>query len=273
MSTKYAHGHSSETISAHSQRTAQDFAKFLLPHLTPGRSLLDIGCGPGSITYGLSKLLSPGRVIGVDQSPSVISIANDTFGSKAKNEDLNLSFQVGDIFKLPFEDNTFDIIFAHQVIIHLPADMVKDAFIEMKRVVKLGGLVAIRDAKPDNGGHQIYPFHPLMAKTIDIILARARSTGSGKEAGGTFMGIGKEVGFTKVEREFSLDVYDSEEKRRFWGGQWAKRCQEEAFKEFALRERMLDVGELDGMGRVWEEWVENEDGWATMLEIEHLFWK
>ena len=65
----YLHGHHRTVISAHSARTADDAAAFLLPHLQPGMSVLDFGCGPGTITIGLADAVGEtGSVLGVDVS-------------------------------------------------------------------------------------------------------------------------------------------------------------------------------------------------------------
>ena len=49
----------------HAERTADSHAAFLLPHLRPGMALLDLGCGPGSITVGLAAAVAPGPTTGM----------------------------------------------------------------------------------------------------------------------------------------------------------------------------------------------------------------
>src|SRR5215218_2744965 len=56
-------------------RTVAREAAFLLPHLRPGMRLLDVGCGPGSITLGLAATVAPGEVVGLDLRPEVIAQA------------------------------------------------------------------------------------------------------------------------------------------------------------------------------------------------------
>lgn len=75
-------------------RTAKDFAAYLLPHLKPDFHILDVGCGPGSITHGFSPLVPHGRVVGVDVSPGVVAQA------AAKYQEPNLSFEVADAYEL-----------------------------------------------------------------------------------------------------------------------------------------------------------------------------
>lgn len=55
MSDTYTHGHHGSVLRSHSWRTAENSAAHLLPHLERGQRLLDVGCGPGSITVDLAE--------------------------------------------------------------------------------------------------------------------------------------------------------------------------------------------------------------------------
>ena len=73
---KYTHGHHKSVVSIHNARTVEDSAAFLLPLLQPHFKLLDVGCGPGSITRGFTKYVK--EVVGVDSSEDVISQAQES---------------------------------------------------------------------------------------------------------------------------------------------------------------------------------------------------
>src|SRR5499425_656668 len=113
---KYTHGHAPATLQQHAQRTADEAAAFLLPELRAGMRLLDIGCGPGSITRGLAERLAPGEVVGLDASADVLAIARD---DGAASRLTNLRYQQGSAYALPFPDGSFDVVFAHQLLQHL----------------------------------------------------------------------------------------------------------------------------------------------------------
>ena len=113
-------------------------ADFFLPHLKSGMSLLDCGCGPGTITLGLANAVAPGEVVGIDLEPSMIERAN----ALAKERQVpNVRFQVADIFQLPFPDSSLDAVFTAAVLEHL--DKPVDALQEIRRVLKPGGLVGV----------------------------------------------------------------------------------------------------------------------------------
>jgi ubiquinone/menaquinone biosynthesis C-methylase UbiE len=77
MSDRYTHGHHESVLRSHLWRTPENSASFLLAHLAPGLSLLDVGCGPGNITSGLAERLVGGSVVGIDRSEEVIARARE----------------------------------------------------------------------------------------------------------------------------------------------------------------------------------------------------
>jgi ubiquinone/menaquinone biosynthesis C-methylase UbiE len=71
----YSHGHHPSVTQAHATRTLADSGAYLIPHLRPGMTVLDVGCGPGSITADLARAVAPGTVTGLDRSPDVVAEA------------------------------------------------------------------------------------------------------------------------------------------------------------------------------------------------------
>ena len=71
----YTHGHHESVLRSHRWRTVENSAAYLIPHLRPGLSLLDVGCGPGTITADFAGRLAPGRVCGIDPSADVVAAA------------------------------------------------------------------------------------------------------------------------------------------------------------------------------------------------------
>jgi ubiquinone/menaquinone biosynthesis C-methylase UbiE len=73
----YSHGHHESVLRSHEWRTAANSAGHLLAHLAPGDDLVDIGCGPGTITLDLARRVAPGRVVGVDSASAVVDQATE----------------------------------------------------------------------------------------------------------------------------------------------------------------------------------------------------
>lgn len=278
-SNTYAHGHSAATVAGHSARTAEFCAAHLLPHLSAGASILDVGCGPGSITSTFVPYVSPGgRVVGIDSSKAVIATAQSQFGSTSAGAGAGagaVEFVVGDLFKLPFEDGAFDFVHAHQVVVHLPIDKVSAALREMKRVCKVGGLVTFRDARVDQGGLQVYPHDRLLPLTMSLFCERTYlNSGVTRDSLGMWLRIARdEVGFKTAERRFSLDVFDTPEMTEMWGSQWMSRTAEEGFQEFVRESGLASEEELAEIPEAWRRWRDTEDGWCTLLQVEHFCWK
>jgi len=137
MSDIYTHGHHESVLRSHAWRTAGNSAAYLLGELHPGQRLLDVGCGPGTITLDLARRVAPGQVIGIDAEPDVLRGADELRRRQGID---NVTFEPGDAYGLAYDDDSFDIINLHQVLQHL-TDPVR-AMIELRRVLAPGGVLA-----------------------------------------------------------------------------------------------------------------------------------
>jgi demethylmenaquinone methyltransferase/2-methoxy-6-polyprenyl-1,4-benzoquinol methylase/phosphoethanolamine N-methyltransferase len=109
--------------------------------LQSGERVLDVGCGPGSLTIPAAKKVGrEGAVSGIDASPEMIEVAK----RKARKEGAEIDFRVSPIEALPFEDGTFDVVLSSLMLHHLPDDVKAEGLAEVVRVLKPGGrLIAI----------------------------------------------------------------------------------------------------------------------------------
>ncbi|TVY31452.1 putative methyltransferase, partial [Lachnellula subtilissima] len=151
----YISDHSTAVIRAHSWRTAQNSCVYLIPHLTPTTRILDVGCGPGSITIDLAKIVPQGHVTGIEYTAAPLSGARALAAERGVS---NVHFQEGDIHRLPFEDAVFDVVHAHQVLQHISDPVL--GLREMRRVCKEGGIVAVRES----AYMRMYPLTPGLEK-------------------------------------------------------------------------------------------------------------
>lgn len=111
-------------------------AKLLISELNPQKKdrILDIGCGDGFYLYLLSNL-GDFNLTGIDDNFLSIKAAKKQLNGK------KINFVVGDIFKMPFEQKTFNKIISSEVLEHLPNDV--DGLLTMKKVLKDDGLLFI----------------------------------------------------------------------------------------------------------------------------------
>jgi len=96
----YTHGHHESVLRSHKWRSVDNSAAYLAPHLTSGTSVLDLGCGPGTITADFGRRVAPGRVLGIDASAAVIEEARREAGGGP-----NVEFSVGDLYALEMDDH------------------------------------------------------------------------------------------------------------------------------------------------------------------------
>lgn len=138
MSEQYTHGYASPIVQLFSSRTAEADAAFVLPHLKPGMKLLDCGCGPGSITIGLARVVEPGETTGIDIDTGQVEFARERASQTGVD---NVRFETADVYELPFSDNEFDAVFMYALLEHL--DRPEHALSQAHRVLKPGGIVGV----------------------------------------------------------------------------------------------------------------------------------
>ena len=194
----YTHGHHESVLRSHLSRTAENSAAHLMPHLAPGMALLDVGCGPGTITVDLARRVAPGRVVGIDRSAEVVERAR-SFQLAPPDP---VEFAVGDVYGLDFPDASFDVVHAHQVLQHLTDPIA--ALREMRRVVRREGVVAVRDS--DYASFVWAPLDPLLAGWLEVYRAVARRNRAEPDAGRRLVSWAQAAGFTDVAPSAAADL-------------------------------------------------------------------
>ncbi|BFV57502.1 methyltransferase domain-containing protein [Kitasatospora sp. CMC57] len=258
----YTHGHQDSVLRSHRSRTAANSAAYLLPELRAGQALLDVGCGPGTITVDLAELVGPtGRVVAVDRSAEVLAQAA---GYAAGRGIGNVTFECADAYRLPYADGEFDVVHAHQVLQHVaePVAVLR----ELRRVTAPGGVVAFRDA--DYAAMAWYPELPELADWMALYQRVARANGGEPNAGRRLAAWARAAGFDAVECSSSTWTYATAEQRAWWGESWADRVVGSDFAHGASA--FVGAGELAGIAAGWRRWAADPDGWFAVLSGEVL---
>ncbi|KAL7821160.1 S-adenosyl-L-methionine-dependent methyltransferase [Trichoderma aethiopicum] len=260
----YTHGHHASVLRSHTWRTAANSAAYLLPHLTPAMKILDIGCGPGTITVDLAaKHVPQGHVTGLENAAAVLVQARQLAQEKGV---ANVDFVEGDANALQFPDETFDVVVCHQVLQHVkdPVGVLR----EMRRVAKTGGIVAARES--DFGGFVWYPQVEGMDDWLALYSANARSNGGEPLAGRMIHAWAKKAGFApgSVTSGSSTWCYSTAEEVAWWSGLWAERTVASLFAKTALENGTGTKEMLDKAAEGWTRWGSEEDAWFSAVHGE-----
>ena len=260
---RYTHGHSAAVLSAHSRRGAADSAAYLLAHLRAGMDLLDVGCGPASITADLAERVAPGRVVALDAAAGALEAARATLRERGLSAQVEVT--CGDVMALPFEDASFDVVHAHQVLQHL-ADPV-GALAEMRRVTRPGGIVAVRDAV--YSAMTWFPEPAGMEQWRSVYMATARANGGEPDAGSRLLSWARAAGFADASASASTWCYATPADRAWQSQTWAQRCLT-SFGPRAVELGLADRADLETMAQAWRQWGDSEDAWFVVVHGEVL---
>jgi ubiquinone/menaquinone biosynthesis C-methylase UbiE len=172
-------------------------AAFLLPHLRPGMRLIDCGCGPGSITVDLAQAVTPGEAIGIDLREERLTHGRTLARDRGIS---NVTFQVANVYQLPFPEASFDAAFACAVLQHLAAPL--EALKEMRRVLKPGGVIGIVDGSAPITFR--YPTNPILEAWEKLrVLEREYNTGRPSPAL-QLRALLREAGFARAQASGAL---------------------------------------------------------------------
>ena len=225
--------------------------------------MLDVGCGPGTISVDIARLVRPGLVTGIDLSEDVIAIARRNAEGMV---DGNLSFHVGDVYDLHFDDASFDIVYAHQVLQHL-SDPIR-ALREMHRVLAPGGLVAVRDA--DYSKFTWSPQDARLDRWMALYHDITKNNGAEADAGRYLVDWIREAGFVESMPSVSTWLFRSDEERQWWGGLWADRVLKSEFASQGLEFELTTTAELNEIRLAFLEWADNPEADFAVVHDEVL---
>ena len=203
----YAMGYSNIFMEMLQQRSAPRNAGHLLPLLKPGMTLLDLGCGPGSITSGLAAAVHPGKTHGVDLNEEQLGLAY----RQAQELGLeNLEFHQSDALRLPFPAQHFDAIHCHGFLMHSPG--IREQMAEILRVLKPRGILASRDMDvPTSFITPAALSHRIFGMLAEVMRREGGDPWMGRRLKALFLN----AGLVEMETGFNADYFTQPEEVEF----------------------------------------------------------
>lgn len=244
--TPYTHGHSDAVLRSHRWRNALNSAAYLLPYLEPSMHLLDVGCGPGTLTIDLARHVAPGRALGVDLDPSVVAEATRT----AEGSGLDISFVAGDFAEVDTPNGGFDVVHAHQVLQHVgdPVNTLR----AMARLARPGGIIAARDA--DYPAMTWFPKEPLLDRWMEMYMAVTARNGANADAGRHLLHWAQQAGLRDITYTTSTWTFHSPDDLAWWTSLWADRVTTSRLGHMAVDYGIATTSELEDIADAWRAW-------------------
>jgi len=256
MDDVYSHGHHDSVLRSHRWRTAENSAAYVLSRLRNTDRVVDVGCGPGTISLALARRV--GHVLGVDRSVDVIAQA---LAARTASGARNVEFRVGDAYALELDTGSFDVVHAHQVLQHLTDPVA--ALSEWRRVLGPGGLLAARDS--DYGAFVWWPRDDRLARWLSLYHELTARNGAEADAGRALPAWVRAAGYEDIEYSSSTWTFAEPDARMWWGDLWAERVERSSFADQTIAYGLSDADELADLAAAWRTWAGHPD--ATFIVV------
>jgi SAM-dependent methyltransferase len=233
---------------AHGRRTAERWAGFLLPHLRPGMRLLDLGCGPGSITAGLA---AGHRAVGVDVAP----LASEAVPVAA-----------ADAAALPFPDACFDALYTNALLQHVtdPLAVLREA----RRVARPGAVIGVGDA--DWGGVLMHPADPALDRGQAV--RAALRPGGEVRVGRQLRSLLDAAGFERCEASATSGADGTADATRRLAAFEASWFEAPDVVALVAERGIADPEEMAAIAAAWVRWGEDPGAFAARFWVTALAW-
>jgi ubiquinone/menaquinone biosynthesis C-methylase UbiE len=237
-------------------RSAENYADFLLPYLTDDSVVLDIGCGQGTITLGLAQ--TTGQVIGIDLTEEEFAEARRW---AAEHEIENVAFRVGSVEALDFPTDHFDGCLCHSMLETFRSP--PDALFEIRRALKPGGVVGV--ACVEYGGLILAGPEEELLRRFYTVREQVwqRESAADPYRGRRLRGLLEGAGFDSVVATSKYFSYGTVEAVESFGRARAEDCGDGWYATSARKHGLVTTRDLEAMARAWLEWSESPDAYAA----------
>ena len=262
----YTLGYGHETTQGLQTRTLATCAGFFVPYLRPGMTVLDCGCGPGSLTIEIAERVAPGQVVGIDIDPGQCARGQALAAARGIT---NVRFEPADVYALSYPDATFDAVFSHALITHLGEPM--RAFAESRRVLKLDGVFAV--SANDYDAVAVSPAGSPMERMLATLYPGVIThNGGNRLLARHFRGAVLEAGFARAEGYAGTETFGTPEAARIVAAAMAEVARGSDFVQTVLTEGWADQTELAALPEEILRWADRPDAFAAVLKCGALGW-
>lgn len=241
--------------------------EFAAQHLTQGMDLLDIGCGAGTITLDLARIVHPGRVLGIDFNEAQIERAEANLRESGLD---NVAFVQGDGADPDFELESFDAVVAFSTLQWLrdPARTVQRAF----ELLRPGGMFAARDRDVDGdlvGGR----YRDDVLAVWDMVLrVWEKERHMEPRLGRRLRGLAADAGFSPVHTSAGYESWGTDE-RVTEHIDWYGLTKGRVLHDMYLRSGFADEATLQRHYKRLQRWASQPDSWFAACRVEVVGWK
>lgn len=237
-------------------RSAAQYADFVLPVIGSSARVLDVGCGPGSITLGIAQ--AAGHVTGIDVDDAEFA---DARAYAADHGIDNVEFREGSIYELGVAEGSIDVCTLFAMLETLDDPLAGLA--EVRRVLKPGGVIGASSIEYGGlilHGADVVP----LRRFYELRLALWEAQGDvhpsrGRELRGLLLA----AGFAQVEASTTYFSYGTEERVRTFGLGRAADCRDEWFVEGLTERGLADRDEIVALEQAWIRWADGPDSFAA----------
>jgi ubiquinone/menaquinone biosynthesis C-methylase UbiE len=247
-------------------RRASQWVGFLLPHLRRGMTVLDCGCGVGSITLDLAEIVAPGPVVGIDRDEGQLAVARQAAIDRGLS---NVTFRQGSIHAIPFPEGSFDVVLAHTLLFHLRSPL--DALAAIRRALRPGGIAAVSD--DDYRTVTYSPDDPMMQRIIDLWTRVVEHNGGNPFYSRHLRSLLLQAGFPRTEGfAVAADHYGTREETRRFARIMTGLLRGRALVTLVGRQCWATRAELDEMADWLRRWGERPDAFFSVTYCAALGW-